>query len=179
MKYSWSTTNSGWSRKRCNLHQLQNFVCYFILIVFYGEPTEKQCNNRSNCRCNTPTLQTLGKQEKATNNNPVKKHQKAQLQPQDPNPTIFFFFMQCSLQSIWAIFYFGGIACSPVHAYFLHLHWFLIFLLLLFLFSCSSCYSLHIWDSATAIGTVTFLVNWLMLASLFAGCCLLLFDSNL
>jgi len=87
MKYSWSTTNSGWSRKRCNLHQLQNFVCYFILIVFYGEPTEKQCNNRSNCRCNTPTLQTLGKQEKATNNNPVKKHQKAQLQPQDPNPT--------------------------------------------------------------------------------------------
>jgi hypothetical protein len=31
-------------------------------------------------------LQILGKQEQATNNNPVKKHQKAQLQPQDPNP---------------------------------------------------------------------------------------------
>jgi hypothetical protein len=36
----------------------------------------------ANCRCNTPTLQSLGKQEQATNNNPVKKHQKAQLQPQ-------------------------------------------------------------------------------------------------
>jgi hypothetical protein len=62
------------------------FVCYFILIVFYGESTAKECNKRSNCGCSIPTLQTLGKQEQATNNNPVKKHQKAQLQPQDPNP---------------------------------------------------------------------------------------------
>ena len=87
MKYSWSPTNSGWSRKRWNLNRLQNFVCYFILIAFHGESTAKQCNNRSNCGCNTPTLQTLGKQEQATNNNLVKKHQKTQLQPQDPNPS--------------------------------------------------------------------------------------------
>jgi hypothetical protein len=70
----------------CNLHRLQIFVCYFILIVFYGQSTAKQCNNRSNCGCNTPTLQTLGKEEQATNKKPVKNHQKAQLQPQDPNP---------------------------------------------------------------------------------------------
>jgi len=87
MKYSWRSTDSGWRHKRCNLHRLQNFVCYFILIAFYGESTTKQCNKRSNCECRTPTLQTLGKQEQATNNNPVKKHQKAQLQPRDPNPT--------------------------------------------------------------------------------------------
>jgi hypothetical protein len=31
-------------------------------------------------------MQTLGKQEQATNNNPFKKNQKAQLQPQNPNP---------------------------------------------------------------------------------------------
>jgi hypothetical protein len=86
MKYSWSPTNSGSSHKRCNLHPLQNFAYYFILIVFSGEPTVKPCNNRSNCRCSTPTLQSLSKQEQETNNNPVKKHQKAQLQPQDLNP---------------------------------------------------------------------------------------------
>jgi len=85
MKYSWIPTNSGWSRKRCNLHRLQNFACYFILIVFFREPTEKQYNNRSNYRYNTPTSQSLSKQEKEENNNPV-KHQKAQLQPHDPNP---------------------------------------------------------------------------------------------
>jgi hypothetical protein len=63
------------------------FVCYFILIVFYGESTAKERNNRSNCGCNIPTLQTLGKKEQETNNNPVKKHQKAQLQAQDLNLT--------------------------------------------------------------------------------------------
>jgi hypothetical protein len=52
-----------------------------------GNQLRKQCNNISNCGCNTPTLQTLGKQEQATNNNPVKKHQKAQLHPQDLDPT--------------------------------------------------------------------------------------------
>ena len=90
-----------------------------------------------------------------------------------------FIYMQCSLQSIWAILCFNDIVGSLVHACFLHLHWFLICLLLLFLFSCLSCCSLHIWGSATAIGTATFLVDWLLLASLFVGYCLLLFDSTL
>jgi hypothetical protein len=31
-------------------------------------------------------LKTLGKQDQATNNNPIKKHQKAQLQWQESNP---------------------------------------------------------------------------------------------
>jgi hypothetical protein len=52
-------------------------------------------------------------------------------------------------------------------------------MVLLFLHACSSCCSFHVWGSATAIGIVTFLVDWLLLASLFVGCCLLLFDSTL
>jgi hypothetical protein len=52
-------------------------------------------------------------------------------------------------------------------------------MLLLFLFGCSCCCNLHIWGSATAIGTAPFLVDWLLLACLFIVCCLLLFDLTL
>jgi hypothetical protein len=88
IKYNLRLTNSGSMRKRCNLHRLKYFfVCYFILIVFYGESTTKECNNRSNYGCIFSTSQTVSKQEQATNNNPVKKHQKAQLQSHDPKCT--------------------------------------------------------------------------------------------
>ena len=58
----------------------------FILVVFYADSTAKECNKRSNCGCNIPTLQTLGKQEQAANRNPIKKHQNSQLEAYDPNP---------------------------------------------------------------------------------------------
>jgi hypothetical protein len=45
MKYSWSSTKSGSSQKRCCLYPLQNFAYYFILIVFFGDPTVKPCSN--------------------------------------------------------------------------------------------------------------------------------------
>jgi hypothetical protein len=50
---------------------------------------------------------------------------------------------------------------------------------LLFLLACSCCCSFHVWVSTIAIGTTSFLGEWLLLASFFVVCCLLLFDSTL
>jgi hypothetical protein len=43
----------------------------------------------------------------------------------------------------------------------------------------SCCCSLHVWVSAIMIGTTSFMGEWLLLASLFVVCCLLLLDSTL
>jgi hypothetical protein len=45
MKYSWSSTNSSSNQKRCCLYPLQKISYYFILVVFFGEPTVKPCSN--------------------------------------------------------------------------------------------------------------------------------------
>jgi hypothetical protein len=45
--------------------------------------------------------------------------------------------------------------------------------------ACLCCCSLHVWGYVIAIGTASFLVEWLLLASFFAECYLLLFDSTL
>jgi hypothetical protein len=64
-------------------------VTFESIINVYWEGRKiagKEGSARSNCGCNTPTLQTLGKEEKVANKRLIKNHQKAQLQPQDPNP---------------------------------------------------------------------------------------------
>jgi hypothetical protein len=50
---------------------------------------------------------------------------------------------------------------------------------MLFLLACSCCCSLYVWGSTIAIGTMSFLVEWLLLSSFFVVCCLLLFDLTL
>lgn len=57
----------------------------------------------------------------------------------------------------------------------------------LFAYCCCSCLPVHlvavctfgVMQPPTLIGTTSFLVDWLLVASLFIGCCLLLFDSTL
>jgi hypothetical protein len=98
---------------------------------------------------------------------------------------IFFYF-----------FYFiCNVLCSQFGQYFasatLLIHWSMLASCIstTFLFACCCCSCLHVrlvavctfgvLQPTIAIGTTSFLVDWLSVAYLFVGCCLLLFDSNL
>jgi hypothetical protein len=87
MKYIFRPTYFVSMRNICNLHHLQLFSLLFYLNIILCKLKCKKCNQRSNHRCNIPTLQSLGKKEKKPNKTQTKKNQKAQVQVQDQNPT--------------------------------------------------------------------------------------------